>query len=214
MEHTGSNGFDLTAAGLAVGDVVGAAAGPAAIFRPGPARWYALRVAPQREDQAEAWLRRRGVYGFHPVLLRRVRRQGVLREYQRRYLPGYVFARFPGEPVVHAVIASPFIIGALTLASGVWGILDPRRMGQIHAMRNVDAEAEAIRKAKAAQRRAAAMVRPGDAALFTGGAFVGQQCEVVDLAADGGATVRMRLFGGDVLVAAQASALVGLRKPC
>jgi len=178
----------------------------------GPPRWHALRVAPQREDMAEAWLRLRGVYGFHPVLMRRVRVRGVLRDYARRYLPGYVFARFSGAPVCWRVLECPFILGALTLTGGVWGVLEPDRLRQMHAMRRLDAEGQALRARQAAVRRAQAMVQVGDGALFTGGAFVGQRCEVVDLRGDGGASVRMRLFGSDVLVSAQVADLLRLHK--
>lgn len=197
---------------LSIGDCVTMGHAPAALVSPGPARWYALRVTPQREDQAEAWLRLRGVYAFHPVLMRRVRRHGVIREIQRRYLPGYVFARFRGEPRAHLVLACPFISGALCRTDGSWGVLEPQKLAAIHAMRKVDAEGEAARLAKAAQRRAATMARPGEAALFTGGAFAGARCEVVEITADGGATVRMSLFGGEVLVDARAADLVGLHK--
>ncbi|WP_323041133.1 transcription termination/antitermination protein NusG [Gemmobacter sp.] len=198
---------------LSVGDAVALDRTTGAIVTPGPSRWYALRVAPQREDQAEAWLRLRGVYAFHPVLMRRVRRHGVVREIQRRYLPGYVFARFKGEPRAHLVLTCPFITGALSRADGSWGVLEPQKLAAIHAMRKVDADGRIASQVRAAQRRADAMARPGEPALFTGGAFAGTRCEVVELAADGGATVRMSLFGGEVLVSAQAADLVGLRKP-
>lgn len=199
MGFTGSNGFDLTGHALSIGAVVPAGDGLRAIVEPGPARWHALRVAPQREDQASAWLRRRGVYAFHPVLTRRATRFGKVREFQRRYIPGLVFARFKGEALMHRVLACPFITGALRRADGSWGILEPRRMGQIHAMRKIDIAAEEHRKSKSAQRRAATMVRAGESALFTGGAFAGRECEVVELDGDGGAVVRIQLFGGDVL---------------
>lgn len=198
---------------LSIGDTVTLGSAKGAIVTPGPSRWYALRVTPQREDQAEAWLRLRGVYAFHPVLMRRVTRHGKARDYARRYLPGYVFARFRGDPVRHAVLTCPFITGALCRSDGQWGVLEPQKLAAIHAMRKVDAEGEAARFARDAARRAAAMARPGDTALFTGGAFAGAQCEVVDLSADGGATVRMRLFGGEVLVSARMGDLVSLKKP-
>lgn len=197
---------------LSIGDTVTLGSARGAIVTPGPSRWYALRVTPQHEDQAEAWLRLRGVYAFHPVLMRRVRQGGHVRLYARRYLPGYVFARFRGDPVRHAVLTCPFITGALCRSDGQWGVLEPDRLRQIHAMRQLDAKGEAARKVKAAQRLAAALARPGEAAMFTGGAFAGARCEVVELNADGGATVRMNLFGGEVLVSAQAADLVGLRK--
>lgn len=182
------------------------------ICHPGSARWYALRVAPQREDQAEAWLRMRGVYAFHPVLPRKVKRFGKVCEYQRRYLPGYVFARFPGEPVVHAVTASPFITGAITMADGRWGKLDPSGLRAIHAMRRVDEAAEAARRADRARQRRASAVRAGDSAMFRSGPFAAFCCEVVELRADGGARVRLNLFGREVVAQAAPRDLVRLAK--
>ena len=186
--------------------------GKAAIFTDGPKQWYALRVVSQREDHAEQWLELRGVYAFHPVTTRRVRRCGVLREHHRRYLPGYVFARFPGCPVEHAVLASPFITGALSFqASGEWGALDPSQLQAIHAMRRKDAEDRATRKAEAARRKRASLVRKGDSAMFRSGPLSQYPCEVIELRADGGARVAFRLFGRDVVADAIAEDLVTLR---
>jgi len=182
------------------------------IFRPGASGWYALTVAPQREDQAEAWLARRGVYGFHPVLTRKRRRFGRVVEHHRRYLPGYVFARFVGAPVVHAVLSCPFVTGAITLADGRWGVLDPAGLRAIHAMRRRDAEAEAARRAAAARQRRARMLSVGDAAMFRSGPFSGFRCEVVDLPAGGGATVRLVLFGREVVTPADGADLVPMQK--
>lgn len=191
----------------------GRGAGGGAIYRPGADRWYALRVVPQREDQAEAWLGLRGVYGFHPVLTRKARRFGKERQYHRRYLPGYVFARFPGDPLVHAVLACPFVTGALSFRlSGEWGVLDPAQLRAIHAMRRQDAEDRAARRADAARRRRASLVRAGDVAMFRAGPWAELQCDVVELRADGGARVAFRLFGREVLAEAVAADLVPLRK--
>lgn len=188
------------------------AGGRAALVRSGSEDWYALTVSPQREDEAEAWLSLRGVYAFHPVTTRRVRRMGRERVYHRRYLPGYVFARFPGRPVVHAVMACPFITGAITMADGRWGKLKPEGLRAIHAMRKLDADAEAARRADAARRRRARMLRRGDSAMFRSGPFAEFHCEVVDLRADGGARVRFQLFGREVLAEAGCADLVPLRK--
>lgn len=182
------------------------------IWWPGVPRWYALRTAPLREDQAEDWLRRRGVYAFHPVLTRQVLQRGRLRVHHRRYLPGYTFARFPGDPVRHSVMACPFIVGAVTLSSGEWGVLDPARLRAVHAMRRLDAAAEDRRRAAADAARQAVLPRAGGAALFCAGPFAGQRCEVVSLTGDGGARVALRLFGGPVEVEARARDLVALHK--
>lgn len=197
--------------GLVVGDVVGACAARPDLVQGGPANWYALRVAPQREDQAEAWLRLRGVYGFHPVLQRKVHRFGKVRSYQRRYLPGYVFARFHGVPLVHEVLACPFILGALCHSSGVWGVLERSKLSAIHAMRSVDAQAKDARRADALRRRQAAALRQGDAVIFRDGPFEEVRGEVVALQADGGVTVRLVLFGREVDVGAPVGDVVALR---
>lgn len=198
---------------MRVGDVVGRAGDGVSIYDATPGGWFALRVLPQREDQAEAWLRRRGVYAFHPVLMRRSVVKGRVREYPRRYLPGYVFARFPGAPVVHRVVACAFITGALALQSGEWGRLDPRDLRAIHAMRKVDAAKESAAAAAKARRRQAVALRPGDAALFRGGPFAGLRCEVAALSGDAGVVVRIAMFGGDVSAQACVDDLVRVKNP-
>jgi len=195
---------------LQVGDRVASPVTDTAIFTDGVPRWFALRVAAQREEQAEAWLARRGVYAFHPVTKRRSVIKGRVREYHRRYLPGYVFARFPGAPVVHKVMACPFVIGALALSGGAWGVLDPRDLQAIHAMRKVD-EAAAVARRDAKRRRRVSL-RPGDAAMFSAGVFSEMRCEVVGLKADGGVVVRVALFGGDVLAKTSADDLITIKK--
>lgn len=178
----------------------------------GPARWHALKVQPQCEDQVEAWLSLRGVYGFHPVLRRTTRVRGKVREYDRRYLPGYVFARFPGEAVQHRVMLCPWITGAICAEGGYWGVLDPPDLQAIHAMRKVIAAHAEARAAKIAARRRAALVHVGDGAMFRSGPLAGIHGEVVALAATGGATVRLTLFGREVDISAQGEDLVPLRK--
>lgn len=200
--------------GLSIGDVVGFRAERQGLFLPGPARWHALRVRPQREDQAEAWLSLRGVYAFHPVRMRRITRAGRIREYARRYLPGYVFARFPGDAMIHAVMTCPFITGALTRHGGDWGILEPRKLQAIYSMRKLDAQAMAAREAERARRRARAALRPGDAVMFKGGVFAGFPSEVVELCADGGFRVRFYLFGRETMVEADGADLVRTDKTC
>ena len=174
----------------------------------GEVRWHALLVAPQKEDQAEAWLQRRGVYAFHPVTERKVRRAGKVREYYRRYLPGYVFARFPGRAIVHDVVACPFIQGALMTAYGTWGELHPGELRSLHAMRKVDLQLKAADRLAERQRRRSRNLQKGDRALFKSGAFVDHTCEVVELLADGGVKVRFKLFGRDVLTSTDEQNLI------
>lgn len=198
---------------VAVGDALPpAVAAQAPLYVPGPRRWHALRVVPLAEARVEAWLEARGVEAFHPVVVRQVRERGKLVRRERRYLPGYVFARFPGAPVVHAVTGHRDILGAICRASGEWGVLDPASLQAIRAMRRLDAGIDAQRRADRARVRQALRVRAGDVALFQAGVFAGRSAEVVDLRADGGAVLRFKLFGGEVLVQALADDLVPLRR--
>jgi hypothetical protein len=145
--------------------------------------------------------------------MRRVLRgAGKGRAYAARYLPGYVFARFPGPPVAHAVAACPFVLGAVARSDGEWAALHPADLRALHAMRRIDAAQDAARQASKAARRRAMLLRPGDVALFRAGAMEGARCEVVRLTADGGAVVALRLFGGEVHAQARAVDLVPLRK--
>lgn len=186
------------------------ASDPAALFAPGPSRWYALRVAPQREDQAEAWLHPRGVYAFHPVQKVATRLRGQSRVYHRRYLPGYVFARFQGEPLPFRVMACPWITGALCRSDGAWGILEPRKLQAIHAMRRIDQMIET--------RRRAAFAPPvylvGDQVIFREGPFDGVASEVVELLGNGGAKVCLHVFGREVLVSARTQDLIHQKSDC
>lgn len=196
---------------IKVGDVLPAIP-RGAIFEPGLSRWYALRVAPQREDQAEIWLRQRGVYSFHPVLARTSHRCGVPRVYHRRYLPGYVFARFQGDPLQHRVMSCPWIIGALCRTSGDWGVLEHKKLSAIHAMRKIDAEQRMAKAAARALKLADARVRAGDSVMFRNGPLAGFRGEVVDLVADGGAVIRFEMFGREAIISSAPAELIPLRK--
>ena len=184
----------------------------AAIYAAGPARWYALRTAPQRESQAELWLAQRGVYAFHPVLTRKVRRHGKILQVSRRYLPGYVFARFPGAAVLHRVLCGPFITGAIQTSAGDWGILKPEDLTALHAMRAVDQSTRQARQSERARQLALKALRRGDRALFRQGPLSGMMCEVAEIGGDGGVTVRLTIFGQDRTVVAHQQDLVPVRK--
>ena len=182
------------------------------LWSPGPLGWYALRVAPQREAVVEGWLARFGVPSFHPCLMRQVRVRGALRQYRSAYLPGYVFARFPGEPLAHRVRAQGDIHGAICLQGGQWARIDTASMRGLLNMRDRAAAIDSDRAAEGARLRALKSVRAGDRALFRAGPLVGQQCEVVELTGPGAVTVRLRLFGADHHAQAQAGDLVPLRR--
>ncbi len=195
---------------LKVGDVVDGGANDRTLFLPGEKRWYALLCRPQQEVQAERWLAARGVYAFHPVTRRKSKVRGVERSYDRRYLPGYVFARFAGDPICHRVIASPFLHGALTMTNGEWGILGPKRLRALHEMRGRDERREADHAERMRRALQARRVRVGTEAMFRAGPFVGHHCEVVEVMAHGGVKVRFKMFSHEAIVEAQGRDLVGL----
>lgn len=198
--------------GLHCGDVLPGFGQAQPIWGDGPARWHCLQVPPQREDMAEDWLARRGVYAFHPVLRRQVRCMGRMRVYQRRYLPGYVFARFPGVAAPHRVALCPFIQGAIHAGDGRWAVLDPSGLSSIHAMRKRDEASRAESLARDQQRLRRLRPRAGEPAMFRAGALSGLTCEVVELQGDGGVRVRLRLFGHDALVSAEQQDLIAINK--
>lgn len=167
------------------------------IFGDGAPRWHGLIVNPMREDQAEDWLKLRGVYGFHPVRVRVKKIHGASRRIVSRYLPGYVFARFPGQIVAHRVIGTPFIRDMIRLADGRPAALDPHDLRALHAMRDVDEE---TRQAEAERRRAErdrSRVRKGDMAILLTGVMAGHHVEVLELRA-GRARFNIRMFGADI----------------
>lgn len=199
---------------LSIGDRLPPASGRVSLVTPGTHGWYALRVAPQREGWVEARLKLFGVKAFHPVLTRTVVRKGVRKRLVQRYLPGYVFAHFPGWPVIHEVLAVPHVLGALTVQSGDWAMIAPWDLRALYDMRAVDAGMRDAAAAEAAKRKAARALRPGGGVLFKAGPLAGQTCEVIEIAGAGDVRVRLRLFGGDQVITAQASDLVPLRKAC
>ncbi|MDF0598976.1 transcription termination/antitermination protein NusG [Psychromarinibacter halotolerans] len=180
------------------------------IVRLGVPRWYALRCRPQRENAAERWLSERGVYAFHPVTSRVTQVKGTRREVTSCYLPGYVFARFPGEPVGHRVLGSPFISDALRTSSGQWGILGVSKLRRLHDMRRVDQAIRQRQGLEAKKLRAARQLKSGDRALFKAGVFAGFDCEIVAVDKWNGAKVRLELFGREALVSASPDDLVKL----
>lgn len=170
------------------------------IFTPTTARWHALLTAPQGEARAEAWLKARGVYSFHPVTRRVVTIRGKAVSRVSRYLPGYVFARFPGEMIWHHVRACAHIRDCIRMASGEPGILRPADLTSLHDMRDRDDEA------KEAQRRAA-MIRRGDKVrIMTGLWQDSAPTEVVEIV-NGKAKVRLIMFGAERLVEVDITAL-------
>ncbi len=157
----------------------------------GHPRWHVLTALPQREDAAERWLALRGVYAFHPVKSRVTRIRGREVEHWPRYLPGYVFARFPHRAIRHRVLSCPFVTGAIAMQTGAWGIIPPAALRGIHSMRKPDnADQDQIRRAD--------RIRRGDRVkILSGLCGVGQTVEVHEVR-HGKARVRLPMFGSDV----------------
>lgn len=159
--------------------------------RPGLLRWHALLVYPRRETAAKAWLEQRGVYAFFPVAVVRLAYRHRYREITRAYLPGYLFAKFPGEPAWHEVIGSPFIHNTLRRHNGEPGILHPETMESLKAMRTTD-------DMLAERRQAATTIRRGCKVRFVRGPFEGWEVEVVDAPTEDGFSFRIAMLGGAV----------------
>lgn len=193
---------------LAIGSLVDAAPARKGLCIPGASRWYALTVAPQREAQAEHWLKVRGVYSFYPVIRCKTRVRGVVRDYDRRYLPGLLFARFKGEPLPHEVLACSWVTGAVCRADRQWGVLDPSALRGLYTMRRIDVAAKVSDAAMRARGKVDRMIAKGSRAMFRTGPFAGFECEVVEVKADGGARVALSLFGREALLTTGESDLI------
>lgn len=176
-----------------IGQVLEASIDQRALFTDGAPRWHGLTVPPQHEAKAEAWLKVRGVYSFHPVTHRTVTIRGKKIRRESRYLPGYVFARFPGEAIWHRVLETPFITDAIRLFSGHPAFLKPKDLVDLHDMRSRDEAAEA-------KARHARTIHAGDRVRLTGilsGIVPGDDVEVLTIT-NGRAKVRITMFGGEV----------------
>jgi transcription antitermination factor NusG len=162
------------------------------LFHPGAPRWHALVTAPQAETKAEGWLGAHvpGCDAFHPVQAYRVRIRGREHDRHRRYIPGYVFARFPGPVIWHRLFAfCPYVRDAIRLTSGLPAALDPRDLVRLHGMRAAD---EAQEQAKARAR----LFNRGDRVRVLGGLWAGQETELLDVEGTTG-TIRVRLFNAE-----------------
>lgn len=157
----------------------------------GHPRWHGLMVRPQREAAAVAWLELRGVYSFYPVTYRTTMQRGKKVEHESRYLPGYVFARFPARAINARVLDGPFIHDALRMQSGHWGVIRPNDIRKLHAMRSRDALMDA-KKAEAAR------IKVGDKVRVMDGLWEeGQEVEIIEVRA-GKAKFRVHMFGAEV----------------
>lgn len=185
---------------IAVGDILPAAPGREIVSERGCRRWHALLVYPQREVAGRVWLQRRGVYAFFPVerQVRVVRGKRI--ERSRRYLPGYLFALFPHDPIWHRILDSPetpnpFFRDVIRLHSGEAGRLHPRSIRALAEMRETD---ERIVE----RRRAARLPRQGDRVRLRTGPLEDHIGEVVELTA-GTVRLKVKMFASEVPVQAK-----------
>ena len=141
---------------------------PRQIIAEGDPRWHCLFTRQQSESAAVKRLAALGIEAFYPVTERQVTNRGKTRVIQSRYLPGYVFARFPGDPVWHELWpACTFITDVLRLRSGHPGIIRQSDLTNIMAMRATDQEQDRARKARSLIRRGdrvrlACLMMPGE----------------------------------------------------
>lgn len=166
----------------------------------GHPRWHALQVAPQKEHASEAWLKLRGVEAFHPVKSRQTVNRGARKTIETAYLPGFVFARFPGKALRSRVLAFPHIRGALCVQSGHWGIIRPQDIRQLYSMRSTEA---ALNDRKA---RASTLTRGDKAKVLEGLWMDGQEVEILEIKA-GRAKFKLHMFGADIDAEADVDAL-------
>jgi len=164
----------------------------------GEARWHIVVAKPQKEDAVVDWLTRADVYAFYPVRERRKLNQfgkQVVREV--KYLPGYVFARFPGPAAQARVLASPAVSRVIATSAGLWGIVQPERLRRIYEMRPRTDEDDAARE----KIRVAQGLKPGDRVRPLSGMWDGAGAvEVIGIRSKGKVVVSLPMFGAEVPV--------------
>jgi hypothetical protein len=109
----------------------------------GGERWHALKCYPQMEYRAKCWLGRHGALdALYPVKRDTKTQMGRKVTREIRFVPGLVFARFPGEPVWANLLDSPFVYDAIRLSTPdrngiLWpGILHESTIEAIKEMRD------------------------------------------------------------------------------
>jgi hypothetical protein len=166
---------------------------PAApLFHPGPPRWHALRCAPLREEVARRHLIDHGLTdAFFPTRVRKTTLRGKPVTRRTLFLPGYLFALFPGEPVWHRLIEGDprrLIRGVLCRTSGEPGVLHEDDLRDLAAMTDRAEREEA-------ERREAARIHVGDIIRLPA---LDAEAEVVAIQGKG-VQVRLRLFDRETL---------------
>jgi transcription antitermination factor NusG len=162
-----------------------------AILTPGAPRWYCLIVYKEREAPTRLWLGEHGVDSFYPVTISKQRYRGRDIARVRRYLPGYVFARFNGDPIWWRIMGDERrnIRDVLRMHDGTPGRLHEDTLTQLQAMREVD---EALEERK----RAARTIRKGDRVRIKVGELVDWEVEIVGIKGPRG-VFHVKLFGSD-----------------
>jgi transcription antitermination factor NusG len=190
-----------------IGDVV--PHDPLAVARPGAPRWHALIVSPQREHLVVRLLDRLGVSAFYPVTERVSRRRGKRVVYTSRFLPGYVFARFPGPVCWHVLNRIDDVRDMVRVRDGRPAVLRPDDLDALYALRARDqAEIEDEARARAA-RRAALRARAGGRARIRSGAYAGKVVDVLEV--DGARSrIVLPLFGAAVPGEIETDALIAV----
>lgn len=169
---------------------------PQEMIQNGHPRWFGILVKSESESKARAWVDQfiPGATAFFPVekATRQARGRTGRVEYERRYLPGYVFVQFPGEPIWHRLFeVCPFIRDVIRYNSGHPAPLDPASLRRLYEMRSVDAE-------RKARDRMARTIRKGDRVAFDVAGVAYSDVEVIDITGPFG-TVRLKLLGKDAI---------------
>lgn len=165
--------------GYEIGQVVQMGQGrPGVLAEAGSARWYALVTRPQREDRALVWLGRQGVTCWYPTV-QRYRRHGRRRvAVAQRLAPGYLFARFQGEPRWDVLFdgepGGRYLRGVVGRGGFAVPIPDAA-MAEVRGLpqRLLESEAEMLERA-----RRAARIEPGCRVRVVAGALEGWVVEV------------------------------------
>jgi transcription antitermination factor NusG len=147
-------------------------------------------VYPQREAPTRIWLEEHGVEAFYPVTSSSAIYRGKRITRTRRYLPGYVFAKFPGEPIWWRIMSDPRrnVRDVIRMHDGTPGWLHAETLKQLEAMREVDEEAKE-------RDRIARNIRRGDRVRIKTGPFTDfTDVEVVDVRGRQG-IVHIMIFG-------------------
>lgn len=138
------------------------------VCKGGAPRWYAFTVPPQGEKRAQAFLKRKDIYSFFPVI-KKARFHHITRakiEYEVPMIPRYVFAKMPGEPLWHVLTAQPLITGVVGHL-GCPVALTSKSITTLHKLRDTASQVER-------KKREAEVIRAGDKVVISEGLLANQ----------------------------------------